>query len=101
MKNGKVSEILLDLPKTSKFDAASILKVMLKSLQDCGLEAKHIFSQCYDGASVIMGVFSGCSMNTQHSLQSIDVIIDQYGFCSTLINIFIWHIVSVLFSSLF
>jgi len=39
VKNGKVSEILLDLPKTSKLDAASILKVMLKSLQDCGLEA--------------------------------------------------------------
>ena len=47
-----------------------------------------------------MGVLSGCSVNTQHSLQSIDVIIDQYGFCSTFINIFIWHIVSVLFSSL-
>ena len=51
--------------------------------------------------SITMGVFYGCSrcsVNTQHSLQSTDVIINQYAFCSTFITIFIWHIVSVLFS---
>ena len=69
VKNGKVSEILLDLPKTSKFDAASILKVMLKSLQDCGLEAKHIFSQCYDGASVMAGKYGGVQKLLQEKLE--------------------------------
>ena len=69
VKNGKVSEILLDLPKTSKFDAASILKVMLKSLQDCGLEAKHIFSQCYDEASVMAGKYDGVQKLLQEKLE--------------------------------
>ena len=69
VKNGKVSEILLDLPKTSKFDAASILKVMLKSLQDCGLETKHIFSQCYDGASVMAGKYGGVQKLLQEKLE--------------------------------
>ena len=69
VKNGKVSEILLDLPKTSKFDAASILKVMLKSLQDCGLEAKQIFSQCYDGASVMAGKYGGVQKLLQEKLE--------------------------------
>ena len=47
-----------------------------------------------------MGVFFGCSrcsVNTQHSLRSTDVIINQYAFCSTFINISIWHIAFVLF----
>ena len=52
------------------------------------------------------GVFSGCSrcsMHTQQSLRSTDVIINQYryAFSSTFINSFTWHVVSVYFSSTF
>ena len=69
VKNGKVNEVLLDLAKTAKFDAASLLNVLLKSFEDCGLEPNCISSQCYDGASVIAGKYGGVQKLLQKNLQ--------------------------------
>ena len=55
VKGGQPFESLLYMPETQELDAASLAKLLLKTLHDTGINIDYIMSQCYDGASVMRG----------------------------------------------
>lgn len=68
VKGGKADETLVDMSKTSKFDAESITSVILESLEKCGLNPKDMISQCLDGANVMSGKHGGVQRKFQENV---------------------------------
>lgn len=69
VKGGKVKESLIGMPTTDDYDAESLASLILKTLNECGLDCSNILSQCYDGASVMSGQHGGVQKKLQEKLQ--------------------------------
>ena len=68
VKGGQPFESLLYMPETQELDAASLAKLLLKTLHDTGINIDYIMSQCYDGASVMRGDKGGVQRLIQNEL---------------------------------
>ena len=68
VKGGQPFESLLYMPETQELDAASLAKVLLKTLHDAGINIDYIMSQCYDGASVMRGDKGGVQCLIQNEI---------------------------------
>ena len=68
VKGGQPFESLLYMPETQELDAASLAKLLLKSLHDTGINIDYIMSQCYDGTSVMRGDKGGVQRLIQNEL---------------------------------
>ena len=73
VKNGIPCESLLAVPFTPNdyLDAKSMTDLIMDTLEQCGLDPKHMISQCYDGASVMRGHKGGVQALIQERLAQI------------------------------
>lgn len=69
--NGKPKEALLFFETSEDLDAKAFTQLTLGSLNNYGLDANKILSQCYDGAPVMSGYKSGVAKQLQDELHKI------------------------------
>ena len=67
--DNSVKERLISMPTSKHCDAKSLTQLVLSQLEDIGLNAGKMLSQCYDGASVMSGVHGGMQKLIQEELQ--------------------------------
>lgn len=69
--NGKPKEALLFFETSKELDANAFTQLILQSLNNYGLDANKILSQCYDGASVMSGYKSGVAKRLEIELRKV------------------------------
>jgi len=68
VSGGAVKERLIELTQLVQLDAEYISDVILQRLSVVGLDTNDIINQCYDGASVMSGIFGSVQAKIQEKV---------------------------------